>query len=42
MRDTLGADPQTAVMELRAGQEQTITAEIASIEQALREHGCTV
>jgi len=42
MRDTLGGDPHTAVMELHSEEEQALTAEIASIEQALREHGCTV
>ena len=42
VRDTMGTDPQTAVFELRQEQETTITAEIARIEQALREHGCTV
>jgi hypothetical protein len=42
VRDTLGTDPATAVLGLRSEQEQALTAEIASIEQALREHGCTV
>jgi hypothetical protein len=42
VRDTLSNDPATAIFELRSEQEHTLTAEIASIEQALREHGCTV
>ncbi len=40
-REPFGTDPETAVIEVRQEREGAITAEIASIEQALREHGCT-
>lgn len=42
LSDTLGTDPQSAVFELRQGHDVSGTEEIARIEQALREHGCTV
>ena len=42
VRDTLGTEPGTAVLELRSEREVVVTAEIATIEQALREHGCTL
>lgn len=42
IRETLGGDPHAAVAELRSERETAATAEIARIEQALREHGCTL
>ena len=42
IRDTFGGDPHAAVAELRSERETAVTAEIARIEQALREHGCTL
>jgi len=42
IRETFGGDPHAAVAELRAERETAATEEIARIEQALREHGCTL
>jgi hypothetical protein len=40
--DTMAGDPQSATIELHLEREVPATADIARIEQALREHGCTV
>ncbi len=40
--DAMGGDPQSANIEFRLEREVPATADIARIEQALREHGCTV
>ena len=42
VRDSMAGDPQSVTIELRLEREVGATAEIARIEQALREHGCTV
>jgi hypothetical protein len=42
IQDTMAGDPHSAVAELRLEREAPLTAEIARIEQALREHGCSV
>ncbi|MGE0227429.1 MAG: hypothetical protein AB7I38_04235 [Dehalococcoidia bacterium] len=42
IRETLGTDPHAAVLEFRSERETAATEEIARIEQALREHGCTL
>lgn len=42
IRETFGGDPHAAVDELRSERDPRVTEEIARIEQALREHGCTV
>jgi hypothetical protein len=40
--DTFLPDSPTAVTEIREAQDVSAAAEIARIEQTLREHGCTL
>jgi hypothetical protein len=42
IRDSMNINSGAAAMELRQDRDPNITGDIAQIEQALREHGCTV